>query len=64
MKKENYSENFWKGISLVLIALALFLAIADVSIRPRYMNDHMERQPATRQTQQTPQPRGGMVGGC
>ena len=60
--------NFWKGVSLILVALVLFLAIADVTVRPRFMSsNHRNRTTEateTTQTQQAPQPQGGMVGGC
>ena len=62
------STNFWKGLSFVLIVLALFLAVADVSVSPRFMSSGSESEAAetteTTQTQQAPQSQGGMVGGC
>ena len=64
MQEKESSNNFWKGLSLILIALVLFLAIADVSVRPRFGGNHMESGSTAEQTQQTPQPQGGMVGGC
>ena len=60
--------NFWKGLSFVLIALILFLVVADVSVSPRFMSSGNEAGTVgtaeITQTQQAPQPQGGMVGGC
>ena len=57
--------NFWKGLSFVLIALALFLAVADVSVSPRFMSSgNQDETTGVNQTRQTPQPQRGMVGGC
>ena len=68
MQEKESSNNFWKGLSLILIALVLFLAIADVSVSPRFMSSSNEAETTetteTRQTQQAPQSQGGMVGGC
>ncbi len=64
----NGSTSFWKGLSLILVALVLFLAIADVSVTPRFMSSGHRNETTettgTSQTQQAPQSQGGMVGGC
>lgn len=63
MKKDT---NFWKGFSFVLIALVLFLTVADVSVSPRFMSSGNESEVAetaeTAQTRQASQLRGGLVG--
>ena len=57
--------NFWKGLSLLLIALVLFLTVADVSVSPRFMSSGNQGETTdVNQTRQAPQPQRGMVGGC
>ncbi len=68
---ENSSIDFWKILSFGLIVLVLFLTVADVSVRPRFMGWHgraetSEQQPREQiqQSQPSPSTGGGMVGGC